>query len=271
MFFPLKVDVPWARLPVANWALMAAIAAGSIAGWMRPGLYDKLVGMTVIKTEAPEGIQDESLAAVDNLYAAVGAKRSFTANEKREFHPPAMSLPVLAVTSVFVEGRTWMRGIFALLGNLLFLYLFGNAVNAKFGHWQYLVLFFAAALVSGLAFYLVTSDVPLAGAGGAIMGLTGAFLVYYPRNDVTLAHVMSPWYGTFELPSWAVIAAWFAYDMLSFISGGQTGWGYVSHLAGFLVGFGAAWLLAHQGIIKPAADEVTLVDLAGTMKERMAR
>ncbi len=211
-------------------------------------------------------MKDDALAAVDNLYGAVGARRTFTASERREFHPPVWSLPLLAISSVFVEGRTVLRGIITLLGNLLFLYLFGNAVNAKFGHWQFLALFFAAALVSGLTFYLVTSDVPLSGASGAIMGLTGAFLVYYPRNDVTLAHVMSPWYGTFELPSWAVIAAWFAYDLLSLAGGGQAALGFVSHVVGFLLGFGIAWLLAYQQIIRPAPDEETLLDLAGMGK-----
>jgi membrane associated rhomboid family serine protease len=265
MFFPLKVDVPWSRLPVANWVMMGAITVGSLLGWMRPPVYDTLAGVTVIKTDAPEGIKDDALVAVDNLYAAVGAGRTFTATEQREFHPPLWKLPLLAISSMFVDGRTMLRGIISLLGNLLFLFLFGNAVNAKFGHWQYLALFFTAALISGLAFYLVTSDVPLSGASGAIMGLTGAFLVYYPRNEVTLAHVMSPWYGTFALPSWAVIAAWFAYDLLSFASGGM-GLGYVAHVVGFAFGFGVAWLLAQQQIIKPTSDELTLLDLAGVGK-----
>src|SRR5690606_16877436 len=109
MFFPLKVDVPMSRLPVANWALMAAIAGGSLAGWMRPPVYDMLAGITVIKTEAQPGVKDDALAAVDNLYAAVGAGRNFTATEKREFHPPAWQLPLLALSSVFVEERTLLR------------------------------------------------------------------------------------------------------------------------------------------------------------------
>ena len=263
MFLPLKVDVPMSRLPLANWALMAAITAGSFAGWMRPPVYDQLAGITVIRAEVPQGLKDDGLAAVDNLYGAVGARRNFTANETREFHPPAWKLPLLAISSVFVEQRTLLRGIFSLLGNLLFLWLFGNAVNYKFGHLPFLALFFCSALVSGLAFYFATSNVPLSGASGAIMGITGAFLVYFPRNDVTLAHIMSPWYGTFDVPSWAVILVWFVYDLMSFASGGQIGVAYISHLVGFLLGFGTAWLLAYRKIIGPAGHEETLLYLAG--------
>ena len=105
MFFPLKVDVPWSRLPVANWVMMGAITVGSLLGWMRPPVYDTLAGVTVIKTDAPEGIKDDALVAVDNLYAAVGAGRTFTATEQREFHPPLWKLPLLAISSVFVDGR----------------------------------------------------------------------------------------------------------------------------------------------------------------------
>jgi hypothetical protein len=269
MFLPLKVDVPMSRLPLANWALMAALAVVSIAGWLRPPVYDRLAGVTVIKHEAPRGVQDDALAAVDNLYGAVGAGRTFTANEERIFDPPLWKLPLLAISSVFVEGRTVLRGIFLLLFNLLFLMLFGNAVNYKLGHVLFLALFFGTALLSGLSFYLLTSDMPLSGASGAIMGITGAFLVYFPRNDVTLAHVMSPWYGTFELPSWAVIAAWFAYDLLSFVSGGEMGLGYASHVVGFLLGFGAAWLLVHRRIIGPAGHEETLLDLAAVAQSKL--
>jgi membrane associated rhomboid family serine protease len=269
MFFPLKTDVPMSRLPLANWALMAAITIGSFAGWMRPPVYDTLAGITVIKSDAPQGVKDDALAAVDNLYAAVGAGRNFTATETREFHPPAWRLPLLAISSVFVEERTMLRGIIVLLGNLLFLLLFGNAVNYKFGHLPYLALFFGAALISGLAFYLTTSDIPLSGASGAIMGITGAFLVYFPRNDITLAHVMSPWYGTFEVPSWAVILVWFVYDMMSFAAGGQIGLAYVSHLVGFLLGFGTAWLLAYGKIIRPAGHEETLLDLADLAQAKL--
>lgn len=247
------------RLPVANWVLMGLIAVLSIAGWVRPGVYDTLAGLTVVERESRYADQtDEAFAAIDNLRSRLGAERKFTTQEIRTFEPSWWALPLLAVSSSFVHA-----GVFSFLGNLIFLFLFGNAVNYKFGHAPFLGLFVGTALISGLMFYLTTDGIPLAGANGAIMGITGAFVVFFPRNDVTMAHIMSPWYGTFLMPSWLIILCWFTYDLVSFLAGGQIGMAYVSHLTGLVVGFSVAAALAWRGVIKPEPHEQTLLQLSG--------
>ena len=82
-------------------------------------------------------------------------------------------------------GHMWLHGgVSHLIGNMFFLWIFGNAVCATLGNFRYLLLYIFWGLCSGSA-HLLTSDVPALGASGAINGVVGMFLFLYAKNQIT--------------------------------------------------------------------------------------
>ncbi|HPZ97349.1 MAG TPA: rhomboid family intramembrane serine protease [Phycisphaerae bacterium] len=127
--------------------------------------------------------------------------------------------------------------LFHLGGNMLFLWLFGNAVNAKMGHLSYLLFYLAGGEAAALGFML-NHNSPMVGASGAIAAVTTAYLAMFPRSRIT---VLYWWFfiGTFELPSMIMIV--FKMIMWDNIIAPRLGAGmnvaFDAHLAGYAFGF----------------------------------
>ena len=217
MIIPLKVDVPMWRRPYVNWALMGLTICISIAAFYDPELLYDLAGI--------EG---------DGLTQNIGL------------------WPVYAVSSSFLHGG-WLH----LIGNMLFLWIFGNAVNYKFGHVGYAGLYLAAAVASGLAHYGFDGS-PAVGASGAINGVMGAFLVFFPRNDVSCLLFIYVYPRYFRISSFWVLLFWVAWDVLYLVLGTSGGVALWAHVGGFAAGFGIAMICALAGLIKPTKDEQTI-------------
>jgi membrane associated rhomboid family serine protease len=257
MLLPLNVDVPMTRLPIANWVLMALIAGTSIAAWDAPRLFFDMAGME--RVAPPPFPANETRA--ERLIREIQERAEDAQGVGRQFHPPSSRLPSIALTSSLVHGD-WLH----LLGNLLFLWVFGNAVNYKLGHLLFLVLYAAGAILGGLAYYWIVPGVPGVGASGAIMCVMGAFLVFFPRNDVTLLTMTYPPVLrslTADVPSWSAIVFWIGMNVWNLSRTVEHGVGYPAHIAGFVVGFVAAWLLASTRIIRPTRYEQTLLQVLG--------
>ena len=137
------------------------------------------------------------------------------------------------VTSMFLHG-----GFAHILGNMLFLWIFGDNVEAFFGHLGYLLFYFVCGIGAGLmhiAFNL-HSHLPAIGASGAISGVMGAYIVLEPRNRIlTLIFIF-----LVRVPAVVVLGVWFAMQFLSGVSslgttmnGGVAVW---AHIGGFLIG-----------------------------------
>ena len=139
-------------------------------------------------------------------------------------------------TSMFLHGG-WMH----VLGNMWFLYIFGDNVEDYLGHFKYLVFYILAgllAMATQVAMYL-HSNVPTVGASGAIAGVLGAYFILYPR-----ARVLT-WFFVFVIyiPAWIVLGYWF---VLQFFAGAATlsmgpgrdvgGVAFWAHVGGFLSG-----------------------------------
>jgi len=152
---------------------------------------------------------------------------------------PQAVLPLF--TSMFLHGG-WMH----LLGNMLFLWVFGGAVEEALGHFQYLIFYLVCGVGSALVHtvFNLGSKVPTIGASGAISGVLGAYIVLYPRGRIlTLIPLIIFWF-TLELPAFLILGYWFAIQFLSGISsvgsrmtGGVAWW---AHIGGFLLG---VWLV----------------------------
>ncbi|HYA98317.1 MAG TPA: rhomboid family intramembrane serine protease [Methylomirabilota bacterium] len=144
--------------------------------------------------------------------------------------PAAAALTPL-FTSMFLHA-----GIVHLLGNMLFLWIFGDNVEDFFGHFGYLVFYFGCGIVASLAHDLsdLSSKVPALGASGAISGVMGAYLVLYPRARVlTLVFIF-----LVPIPAVVLLGWWF---LLQFLGGLNTAGANGAHAAG-----GVAWW-AHVG------------------------
>lgn len=126
-------------------------------------------------------------------------------------------------------------GIGHLLGNMLFLYIFGNNVNDKIGSVGYLGFYLAGAVFAGAGHTLMES-MPVIGASGAVAAVTGAYLVLLPRSSVTLLYVFL-FIGTFEIPSMWFIAFFFLKDFVMSLSNQGSGVAHIAHVSGSLFGF----------------------------------
>lgn len=137
------------------------------------------------------------------------------------------------VTSLFLHGS-----IGHLLGNLLFLWIFGNNVEDGLGRLRYLAFYVIAGIVATLAYVVVnpSSTATLVGASGAIAGVMGTYLVWFPRAPIRSLIIIVP----VRLPAWVLLAFWFGLQFFT-ASDSQVAW--VAHVAGFVFGVVAGVLL----------------------------
>jgi len=138
-------------------------------------------------------------------------------------------------TAMFMHAG-WVH----LIGNMLYLWIFGDNVEDRFGHVKFLVFYLVcgiAATFSQLAFS-ADSAVPNLGASGAVAGVLGAYLLLYPRGQVRV--MMGR--GVVPAPALVVIGLWFALQLFSGIGsvagpGQEGGVAYMAHVGGFVAGF----------------------------------
>lgn len=152
--------------------------------------------------------------------------------ERYTFFQQAFSL----LSFMFVHGGFWH-----LLGNMWFLYIFGDNVEDRLGPLRYLGFYLLCGISSGLLHGILNlhSTVPTVGASGAIAGVMGAYFILYPRSRVlTLVPlIIIPYF--FEIPAAFFLALWFIIQFLSAFFGGAMGGGGVAwwaHVGGFVFG-----------------------------------
>ena len=150
-----------------------------------------------------------------------------------------------------------------LLGNMLFLYIFGNNVNDKLGHVGYLGFYLAGAVFAGLGYSLAEMQSlgrmhPVVGASGAVAAVTGAYLVLFPRSHVTVVYLLF-FIGSIEIPSLWFIGLFFVQDLI-LNSARQDGIAHMAHLSGTLFGSALCFaLLAGNLLPRDQFDIVALV------------
>ena len=141
------------------------------------------------------------------------------------------------VTSMFLHG-SWMH----LLGNMWFLWLFGNNIEDSMGHGRFVVFY----LLSGVAAALLqvalspASPIPMVGASGAISGVMGAYLVLYPRVRVYTLVPLGFFITSLALPAWTMLLYWMALQLLGgftgFLTEARGGVAFWAHVGGFIAG-----------------------------------
>jgi len=140
------------------------------------------------------------------------------------------------VTAMFVHAN-WMH----VLGNMLFLWVFGDNVEDILGHVKYLGFYLLCGVAAAMAQVLLdpSSRIPMVGASGAIAGVMGAYLVKFPRSRV----VMLTWLiviFTFDLPAWLMLVYWFGMQVFGgfgqIAEANQGGTAFAAHVGGFIAG-----------------------------------
>lgn len=164
-----------------------------------------------------------------------------------------------ALTAMFLHGG-WLH----LGGNMLFLFVFGRSIEDRFGHSNFLALYFASGFAAALLYVEMSagSRVPSIGASGAIAGVLGAYFVCFPRARITTVLFLIFFFWTVHLPAVLVLGYWFliqfvmGYQMLAIQSATGSGVAWWAHVGGFVAGIilGVALRPRHPqvDVIRPA-------------------
>jgi membrane associated rhomboid family serine protease len=241
MIIPYKVDVPMQRWPIANFVLMGLTIVISLALFMPLAEWDESHSARGMMWRGIVGSTEEaSPTIVDDFMLQPGHFR---------------------VTQLV--GHLFLHAdFFHLLGNMLFLFVFGNAVNAKMGHVGYLVIYFGAGLLEGCVWLLAGPGNPCLGASGAIMGIVGSFFMLYPQNDISVAYVFSWfWSGIWEISAVWVIAIYVAFDVWSLVRNSHTSVAYLSHIVGFGAGTTATAVILWYKYVEMDRNEKSLLQV----------
>lgn len=144
--------------------------------------------------------------------------------------PPIASI----FTSMFLHGG-WMH----LLGNMLFLWIFGNNIEDAMGRTRFIIFYLLCGIAAAMAQALPNpqSTIPMIGASGAIAGVLGAYLILYPRAKVLVLIPLGFFITTWRIAAGWVLGAWFLIQLYSSFgdnSAGGVAWG--AHVGGFVTG-----------------------------------
>ncbi|HBE44606.1 MAG TPA: rhomboid family intramembrane serine protease [Deltaproteobacteria bacterium] len=133
-------------------------------------------------------------------------------------------------TSMFIHG-----GLFHAVGNMLYLWIFGNNVEDSMGHMRFIVFYFLSGIVAATFqfFYDPHSAIPMVGASGAVSGILGAYLVLYPYARVKTLLFIFVFIKIVELPAILLLTIWFFIQVLYSHMGGVA---WHAHIGGFIFG-----------------------------------
>jgi membrane associated rhomboid family serine protease len=147
----------------------------------------------------------------------------------------ATNHPIELVTSIFMHGN-----IFHLLGNLYFLKTFGDNVEDRMGRLLFVMLFLFSGCFAGISFVLFDpSNLPMIGASGAVSGILGAYLIYFPKVKVFLIPNIFTRFRLIPFSIMIYIPIWFIYQVVqAFLSNEAIAWS--AHIGGFIAGYAMA-------------------------------
>ena len=206
MFIPLRDENPTARWPFVTVLLITANVAAFL-----------------FQVAAPQGMESAFLRFGAVPYDIVHFR---SAGEAAAF-PPLLTL----LTSMFLHGS-----LFHLLGNMLYLWIFGNNIEDRLGPFRFVLFYLGSGVAAALTHILAQpgSRVPMIGASGAIAGILGAYAVTFPRARVKTLVFLFFYIVVVPVPAALVLGFWFLAQILNVGMGGGVAW--FAHIGGFLAG-----------------------------------
>lgn len=203
IMFPIRDHNPSGRTPFVTWALLAANVLLFLLYWL--------------------GQSEAGIARVFWEWGMVPARLS------------AGDGYATLVSSMFLHGG-WMH----LIGNMLFLWIFGDNLEDVMGHAGFAVFYLLGGVAAGLMQYAVDpqSTVPVVGASGAIAAVMGGYLLLFPKARVDILLIIVIFFRVFTVPAWTMLAVWFGLQLFYGLieQRAEGGVAYWAHAGGFVAG-----------------------------------
>ncbi len=240
LMIPWEVDVPEDRVPIGNWLVLCGILA-AFALQLVIFIEDAERGGAIYGIGMSEGVLTELSSFVLDGWGLRG-----------------------------LLGHMWLHGgVLHLIGNMLFLWIFGNAVCAKIGTLRFLGIYLIFGILAAAAHLIFIGEKAI-GASGAINGVVGMFLVLFPQNSISIRYfgflLVYPFWGRFTISSIWMILFWFAWDIWG-ASSGSPGVAYWAHIGGFLAGAAIAVLMLKMNWVTMERYERSLLEWLAGEKE----
>ena len=250
---PLKDDIPTATTPVVNITLLVVTSLLFIAQLGDVGDGPSMVeryGMIPARVLHP----DQPIEVVERVVVptTIGP---MVQEHVRPAAPADVPDWLTLLTCVFLHGG-WMH----FLGNMWFLWIFGDNVEDRLGHVGYAAFYLGCGVAASLT-HLATgpsSVIPTIGASGAIAGVMGAYLLLYPRARILTLVPLFVFIQFINLPAAVFLGVWFLMQLFQgtgslgdVASGGVAWW---AHIGGFVVGAAVAWFMRERGRLQPQVE-----------------
>ena len=150
------------------------------------------------------------------------------------------------ITNMFLHGG-WMH----LIGNMLFLWVFADNVEAHMGNIKFLIFYLLGGIVASLSHILLSasSDIPAIGASGAISAVLGAYLVIFPHSKIKM--ISLHWLHVFYISAIQFLGYWIVFQIVQWMwTLGSTGWGTArwAHIGGFVFGLIVGYMWKNRGL-----------------------
>jgi membrane associated rhomboid family serine protease len=240
MIFPFGDDVPSYRPPVVTYAIIGLNVLALLWVDLLPPIDHELVMIErgFIPARMAQALRGRPLV-VEVQELAQHPHLHFPVEVKRQIELPANRRAIIGslITSLFLHGG-WLH----LLGNMWFLWIFGNNVEDRLGHFVYALFYLGGGVLASLCHWLSdpVSDVPVIGASGAVATVLGAYAVTWPWAHIRCVVLLVIFLTVIELPALVVLGFWFLTQVLEATHqveiGMQGGVAFWAHIGGFLAG-----------------------------------
>ncbi|MFZ0660186.1 MAG: rhomboid family intramembrane serine protease [Candidatus Binataceae bacterium] len=244
---PLRDSAAPRRLTLVNSALIAANLAVFI--------YELMLGAGAIGFLARFAMIPARVSAAAGALGAALTHPSAAAS----LEPIAAPLATI-LSSIFLHGGVWH-----IAGNMLYLFIFGAAVEHRMGPRRYLAFYFASGIAAAIATVAMApaSMVPVIGASGAIAGVLGAYFILYPRGRILTVLPIFFYLMKLEIPAAIYLLLWFAVQLYAGIAAGSHGAiaggvAWWAHIGGFLFGMLIGPMLARKDPRRRAGQRLSI-------------
>lgn len=230
---PIRDSIPSRHFPFINYLMIV------ICGWaFLAQVMSEDGGQRIIEQYGmvPLRLTDPNAVPVIRIQETVPTPMGMVVQERQQVLAPAAINPWLTIlTCMFLHGG-WMH----FLGNMWFLYIFGDNVEDRLGHLGYLLLYLGTGIAAAVSHWLteLASPIPTIGASGAIAGVMGAYALLYPHARVLAVLPIFIFLQFFVIPAPIFLGIWFAIQMFSGMASGagSTGVAWWAHIGGFVAG-----------------------------------